>query len=512
MGRDKVIIFDTTLRDGEQAPGAALDSESKLEIAQQLARLGVDVIEAGFAVSSPEDFEAVRLISSQVKGPIICSLSRCVQKDIDAARDALSSAKSKRIHLFIATSPIHMEYKLRKRPEEVLEIAVSAVKYARRFFDDIQFSPEDASRSESDFLYKIIEEVIKAGATTINIPDTVGYAVPEQFSQLISKILDNVPNISQAIISVHCHNDLGLAVANSLSAVKSGARQVECTINGIGERAGNAAMEEIVMALKVRNDYFDLETSINTKEIVRTSRLVSRLTGFVVAPNKAVVGKNAFRHESGIHQDGVLKFRQTYEIMSPEDVGWERNELVLGRHSGRHALWDRLKSLGFDFSSEEIDKIFEEFKKLASRKKEIFDEDLIALVESSMRVEVGRWKLNGIEVSIPKEGLPSAKVYVEYGGKEMVAQSYGDGPVDACYKAIDKLTGIQGKLLSYNIQAITSGKDAQGEASITVEFEGGRVVSAHGSSTDIVEASVKAYLDAVNKVVRKVCGEKESGV
>ncbi len=506
---DKVRIFDTTLRDGEQAPGAALSAQGKLEIARQLVRLGVDIIEAGFPVSSPEDFRSVSLIAKEIKGTVICGLSRCVQKDIDAAKDSLSPAERKRIHLFIATSPIHMEFKLKKSPQEVLSIAVDAVKYARRFFDDIQFSPEDASRSDPDFLYKVIEEVIKAGVTTINIPDTVGYAVPDQFAELIKSILNNVPNINKAVISVHCHNDLGLAVANSLAAIKVGARQVECTINGIGERAGNAALEEIVMALRVRKDFYGVETSVNSKEIIRASRLVSRLTGFVVAPNKAIVGKNAFRHESGIHQDGVLKFRQTYEIMSPEDVGLDKNELVLGKHSGRHALSERLKQLGFELSAEELDKVFVEFKKLADKKKEVFDEDLIALVESAMRIDVERWQLVGVEVNIPMGGLPKARVVLRQGESEYSAESEGDGPVDACYKAIDKITNCPGVLLNYNIQAVTSGKDALGEASITVDFGEGRVINSHGSSTDIVEASVRAYVNAVNKLsVLKVSKEK----
>ncbi len=508
---DKVRIFDTTLRDGEQAPGAALDSEGKLEIARHLVRLGVDIIEAGFPISSPEDFRSVNLIAKEIKGATICGLSRCVQKDIDAVKDALFPAKRKRIHLFIATSPIHMEFKLKKSPEDVLSIAIEAIKYARQFFDDIQFSPEDASRSEPEFLYRVIEEVIKAGATTINIPDTVGYAVPEQFANLIKGILDHVPNINKAVISVHCHNDLGLAVANSLAAVKAGARQVECTINGIGERAGNAALEEIVMALKVRKDFYRVDTNINTKEIIRASRLVSRLTGFVVAPNKAIVGKNAFRHESGIHQDGVLKYRQTYEIMAPEDVGLDKNELVLGKHSGRHALGERLKQLGFDLSNEELEQVFVEFKKLADKKKEVFDEDLIALVESTMRIDVEKWQLVGIEVNIPMDGLPKAKVILRHGKEEVSAESEGDGPVDACYKAIDKITGCPGVLLNYNIQAITSGKDALGEASITVDFGEGRIINAHGSSTDVVEASVKAYVNAINKLGIQTI-KKEKGV
>ncbi len=504
MNIDRVKIFDTTLRDGEQAPGAALDAQGKLEIAHQLARLGVDIIEAGFPVSSPEDFRSVNLVAKEVKGPVICGLSRCVKKDIDAVKDALSVTENRRIHVFIATSPIHMEYKLKKRPDEVLEIAVDAIKYARRFFDDIQFSPEDASRSEPEFLYRIIDAVIEAGATTINIPDTVGYAVPEQFAALIKGIFDNVANVEKAVISVHCHNDLGLAVANSLAAVKAGARQIECTINGIGERAGNAAMEELVMAMRVRKDYFGVDTSIDSREIMRASRLVSRLTGFVVAPNKAIVGKNAFRHESGIHQDGVLKFRQTYEIMSPEDIGLDKNELVLGKHSGRHALVDRLKRLGFNLSEEEVSKVFEEFKRLADKKKEVFDEDLVALVESTMRVDVEKWQLVGIEVNIPRQdGNPKATVVLSYGGREFSATSEGDGPVDACYKAVDKITKCPGRLLNYNIQAITSGKDALGEASITVDFGQDRVINSHGASTDIVEASVRAYVNAVNKLNRE---------
>ncbi len=499
---EKLRIFDTTLRDGEQAPGAALDRTGKIEIARQLERLGVDIIEAGFPISSPEDFESVKEVSSVVSSPVICGLSRCVEADIEACRDALSPAKRKRIHLFIATSPIHMEYKLRKSQDEVIQIAIDAVKYARRFFDDIQFSPEDASRSEPDFLYKVLEEVIRCGATTLNIPDTVGYAVPEQYAQLISGILNNVPNINNAIISVHCHNDLGMAVANSLAAVKAGARQVECTINGIGERAGNAAVEEIVMALRVRRDYFGVDTGVNAREIMRSSRLVSKLTGFVVAPNKAIVGKNAFRHESGIHQDGVLKHKMTYEIMSPKDIGIEEEDLVLGKHSGRHALSVRLKKLGFDLEGKDLDTVFESFKALADKKKEIFDDDLIALVENEMRMDVDKWQFVSMDVDVSTNKRPQAKVVLSYKGKEYEASSFGDGPVDACFKAIDKITNTPGKLVNYTIQAITSGKDAQGEAVISVEFKGGIVINSHTASTDIIEASVRAYLNAVNKVYK----------
>ncbi len=499
---DTLRIFDTTLRDGEQAPGAALDRAGKIEIARHLERLGVDIIEAGFPISSPEDFESVKQVSETVKGPVVCGLSRCLKQDIEACRDALMPAARKRIHLFIATSPIHMEYKLRKKPHEVMEYAIEAIKYATKFFDDVQFSPEDASRSEPEFLYKIIEAVIEAGATTINIPDTVGYAVPEQYASLISGILNNVSNINKAVISVHCHDDLGMAVANSLAAVKAGARQVECTINGMGERAGNAAMEEIVMALRTRKDYFNIDTNINTMEIMRASRLVSKLTGFVVAPNKSIVGRNAFRHESGIHQDGVLKHKMTYEIMSPQDVGIEEEDLVLGKHSGRHALSVRLKKLGLDMEGADLDKIFEAFKALADKKKEIFDDDLIAIVENEMRLDVDKWQFVSMETCVATDSEPKASVVLLYKGKQFSASSSGDGPVDACFKAVDKITRVPGKLLSYTIQAITSGKDAQGEVSLSVEFEEGIVINSHAASTDIIEASLRAYLNAVNKVYK----------
>ncbi|UCB57102.1 MAG: 2-isopropylmalate synthase, partial [Candidatus Omnitrophota bacterium] len=383
---DKIIIFDTTLRDGEQSPGASLDTQKKLEIARQLVRLGVDVIEAGFPISSPGDFSAVKMVAKQIKGPVICALARAIKKDIDSARRALSGARRKRIHVFLATSKIHMKYKLKKAKEEILRQAFDSVKYARKFVRDVEFSPEDASRTEKDFLFRVIEEAIKAGATTINIPDTVGYAIPDEFGQLIKEIRENVPNINKAVLSVHCHNDLGLGVANSLAAVANGAGQIECTVNGLGERAGNASLEEIVMALRTRSDFLSKTTNIKTEELYKTSRLVSKLTGIIVQPNKAIVGQNAFRHEAGIHQDGILKKRATYEIMRPEDIGLDTSGgLVLGKHSGRHAFSERLKKLGFHLTSSQIDKLFfRRFKKLADKKKEIFDDDLITIVEEEI--------------------------------------------------------------------------------------------------------------------------------
>ncbi|MGC8852985.1 MAG: 2-isopropylmalate synthase, partial [Hydrogenobacter sp.] len=428
---DKVYIFDTTLRDGEQAPGFSMTADEKLQMAHQLAKLGVDIIEAGFAAASKGDFESVRLIASEIDGPVICSLARALEKDIELAGEALKPAKRKRIHTFIATSEIHMKYKLRMSPEEVLERAQKAVRFARNFTDDVEFSCEDATRSQRDFLYKVIETAIKAGATVINIPDTVGYALPEEFAQLIEDIKNNVPNIDKAIISVHCHDDLGMAVANSLMAVKHGARQVECTINGIGERAGNAALEEIVMAIKVRKDFFgDLYTEINTKELYKTSRLLCRITGSFVQPNKAVVGDNAFAHESGIHQHGVLANPLTYEIMSPEDVGFPSTRIVLGKHSGRHALKRRLSDLGFQLSDQEIEKVFEKFKALADKKKEVYDEDLEALIyEEFMKIdEEEPIKIKHYQVQTGENILPTATVVLTFNGEERTATSTGNGP------------------------------------------------------------------------------------
>ncbi len=495
---DKVLIFDTTLRDGEQAPGASMNQREKMEVAVALDRLGVDIIEAGFPVISKGDFESVQAIAKKIKNSSIAGLARSVKKDIDAAYEALKSAKRPRIHVFLATSKIHMEHKLRKTPDEIVQIAVDAVKLARQYVDDVEFSPEDASRSDKTFLYRVLESVIKAGARTVNIPDTVGYAVPEQYGRLIADIRNNVPNINKAVISVHCHDDLGLAVINSLTAVKNGARQVECTINGIGERAGNASMEEIVMALKTRQDYFGCTTGIRTSEICRTSRLVSKYTGFAVAPNKAIVGANAFRHESGIHQDGVLKEPTTYEIMRPVDVGFTGLGLVLGKHSGRHALKSRLKQLGIDLNEDQLGKAFERFKDLSDKKKEVFDEDLIAIVEDEVQEIKDIWTLESLVVTSGTHIKPQVEVKLKSGGKIFAKAASGDGPIDACYLAVDEITGLSGKLLNYGIQSVTQGQDAQGEVRVRVNFDGQKHTGI-GASTDVIEASVKAYLNAVNK-------------
>ncbi len=497
---EKIIIFDTTLRDGEQAPGAALSATEKLEIAHALSELGVDVMEAGFPVSSKGDFAAVQAIAKSIKGPVICGLARAIEKDINAAYQAVRFSKNPRIHIFLATSKIHMQYKLKKAEDEILRLAVLSVKYAKKYCQDIEFSPEDATRSEREFLFKVVEAVIDAGATTVNIPDTVGYTEPVEYGSLIKAIKENVPNIDEAVISVHGHNDLGLAVANSLEAIKNGARQVECTINGIGERAGNASLEEIVMAVKTRKDIFGaLDTGIVTKHIYKVSRLVSKLTGFAVPPNKAIVGGNAFRHESGIHQDGVLKERSTYEIIRPEDVGFTGTGLVLGKHSGRHALSERLKELGFRLTSGQLDKINERFKELADKKKNIFDDDLISVVEDETKVVKPVWVFESFEINSGTKISPAASVVLKYKNKMIQAKSSGDGPVDACFKAIDKATGIKGELQDYRIEAVTKGKDALGEVSLKLKVKG-KVVTARGSSTDIIESSVRAYINALNKI------------
>lgn len=499
---EKILIFDTTLRDGEQSPGASLEAYEKLEIAKQLARLNVGIIEAGFPVSSPGDLEAVRLIAQKIKGPIICALARCLKKDIDAAGDALRPARRKRIHLFLATSKIHMRYKLRKPEDEIIRLAVENIKYARRFSDDIEYSPEDATRTEKEFLYRVIEETIGAGATTINIADTVGYAIPEEFGELIYDIRNNVPNIEKATISVHCHNDLGLAVSNSLAGIKNGARQVECTVNGIGERAGNASLEEIVMAIKTRDDFFGLSTDIATEEIYKTSRLVSKLTGLVVQPNKAVVGQNAFAHEAGIHQDGILKRRTTYEIMRPEEVGLSESKLVLGKHSGRHAFQDRLKRLGYSLSASEVDRAFEQFKNLADRKKFIYDEDLGTIVEEEFAEAPETWRFVSLHIVSGTQILPTATIKLRLKAGSFIQTASGDGPVDACCKAIDKITKMKGDLVDYSIQAVTKGKDAFGEVTLRVKSKG-KVVIGKAASTDVIEASAKAYLNAINKLINK---------
>jgi len=498
--KDKVLIFDTTLRDGEQAPGASMNQEEKLEIAYGLEQLGVDIIEAGFPVISKGDFDAVRAVAKQIKGSTVCGLARSLKKDIDAAHDALKGAKKKRIHVFLATSKIHMKHKLKKSQEEILKMAVDAVKYAKTKMPDIEFSPEDASRSERSFLYKILEEVIKAGAKTVNIPDTVGYSIPAEYGGLIADIKNNVPNINKAIISGHCHDDLGVGVANSLEAVCNGARQVECTVNGIGERAGNASMEEIVMALKTRSDIYGCSTNIKTTEICRVSRLVSKYTGFVVPPNKAIVGGNAFRHEAGIHQDGILKERSTYEIMRPEDVGFVGTGLVLGKHSGRHAFKERLKILGINLKASELDIAFIRFKSIADKKKNVFDEDLIAIVEDEVKVIEEAWHFISLVAHSGTDIKPDVEMILKSNGKIYRQVSSGDGPIDACYKAIDGITKLKGELLDYAIHSVTRGKDALGEVMVKVKIDKKSVI-AYGTSTDILEASAKAYINAVNKIL-----------
>ncbi|MCW9024933.1 MAG: 2-isopropylmalate synthase [Gammaproteobacteria bacterium] len=500
---DQLIIFDTTLRDGEQSPGASMTMDEKVRIAKALERMKVNVIEAGFPIASPGDFEAVKAVADVIKDSTICGLARALDKDIERAGEALKNANSGRIHTFIATSPIHMQMKLRMEPDQVLEQAVAAVKKARQFTDNVEFSPEDAGRSDLDFLCRVLEAVIDAGAGTVNIPDTVGYNVPEQFGTLIHNLREKVPNSDKAIFSVHCHNDLGLAVANSLSAVMNGARQVECTINGLGERAGNAALEEIVMAVKTRQDIFQCNVDhIDTTQIMKASRLVSSITGFAVQPNKAIVGANAFAHESGIHQDGVLKNRETYEIMRAEDVGLTTNRMVLGKHSGRNAFRTRLSELGIEFKSEsELNDAFARFKKLADKKHEIFDDDLQALVtEASVEATNERMRLVALKVCSETGETPNASVTIELDGVEQEGSSEGGGPVDAALKAIEKMIGSNTELLLYSVNNITSGTDSQGEVTVRLE-KGGRIVNGLGADTDIVIASAKAYINALNKIM-----------
>jgi 2-isopropylmalate synthase len=498
---DRLIIFDTTLRDGEQSPGAAMTREEKLRIAKQLERLRVDVIEAGFAASSNGDFEAIRSIAAAVRESTVCSLARANERDIGRAAEALANAKSRRIHTFIATSALHMEKKLRMSAEQVLEQARQAVRLARRYTDDVEFSAEDGSRSELDFLCRVIEAAIAEGATTINIPDTVGYAVPEQYGQLLRMLRERVPNSGRAVWSVHCHNDLGMAVANSLAGVLNGVRQVECTINGLGERAGNTSLEEVVMAVKTRRDVFGLEVGIDTTQIVASSKLVSNITGFPVQPNKAVVGANAFAHASGIHQDGVLKARQTYEIMNAEDVGWTTNRIVLGKLSGRTAFRQRVHELGIPIETEEeLAAAFARFKELADRKAEIFDEDIQALFsDEAVAPHNEYFRLISLSQRSQTGVRPHARVVFRMGTEEFDAQSEGDGPVDASLKAIESRVNSGSELLLYSVNAITTGTEAQGEVTVRLA-RAGRIVNGTGSDPDIIAASVKAYINALNKL------------
>jgi len=498
---NKVLIFDTTLRDGEQCPGASMGLREKLEVARQLARLKVDIIEAGFPIASPGDFEAVKAVAEQVKGPIVAGLARCLERDIVRAAEAVAPAGKKgRIHVFLATSAIHRQFKLRKAKEEIVKQAVAGVEMAKKYVQDVQFSPEDASRTEPEFLAEVCKAVIEAGATTVNIPDTVGYAVPEQFGALIGYLHEHVPGIDNVTVHVHCHNDLGLAVANSLAAVKNGARGIECTINGLGERAGNCSLEEVVMAMRTRNDFYNLDTGVHTREIFRASRLVSQLTGMVVQRNKAIVGANAFAHESGIHQDGMLKERTTYEIMKPEDVGISGTELVLGKHSGRHAFTNHLHKLGFRLNPQELGKAYEAFIELADKKKTIYDDDLVAIVQQQMTETPPVYTLQYLHVSTGTDTVPTATVRLRHQDKDVQDAACGDGPVDATLRTIDRICHVQGRLLDFALQAITKGKDALGEVSIRVDF-GDHTVNGKASSTDIVEAAAKAYLNCVNRYV-----------
>lgn len=500
MSKEQLLIFDTTLRDGEQSPGAAMTREEKLRIARQLERMRVDIIEAGFPAASAGDFESVKAIAEVIKDSTVCGLARANEKDIGRAGEAIKPAARGRIHTFIATSPIHMKMKLRMEPEQVLEQAVKAVQWARQYTDDVEFSPEDAGRSDADFLCRVLEAVIKAGAKTLNIPDTVGYNIPQVWGELFKTLRERVPNSDQAIWSTHCHNDLGLAVANSLSAVLNGARQVECTINGLGERAGNAAVEEIVMAVRTRKDLFPVETNVDISQIVPASRLVSQITGYVVQPNKAIVGANAFAHESGIHQDGVLKHRETYEIMRAEDVGWNTNRLSLGKLSGRNAFKTKLAELGIELASEEaLNVAFTRFKELADKKREIFDEDLQALVSDEMPPEVEHFKLVSSRFHSETGEQPRAELTLSVGGAEKQAQSTGSGPVDAAFLAIESVVGSGSDLLLYSVNAITTGTDAQGEVTVRLSKDG-RIVNGQGADTDIIVASAKAYLNALNKL------------
>jgi 2-isopropylmalate synthase len=518
---NRVWIFDTTLRDGEQSPGASLNHVEKLEMARALAALGVDIIEAGFPIASQGDFEAVRAIAMEIAGASVCGLARCNDRDIERAGEAVRHAQRPRIHVFLATSAIHREHKLRMSKTQIIERAVHGVRLAKSFCSDIEFSPEDAARTELDFLCEVVEAAIEAGATTVNIPDTVGYATPRQYGQVIATLRQRVKNIGQAVISTHCHDDLGLAVANSLAGVEAGARQVECTINGIGERAGNAALEEIVMALKVREDYFGLHTNIKTERLYPTSRLLTALTGLAVQRNKAIVGRNAFAHESGIHQDGMLKEKSTYEIMRPEAVGVPKTDLVLGKHSGRHALRDRVGELGFQLGEDQLNQLFDDFKALADKKKEVYDEDIVVLIEQRMDDVPAQWQLVGLHTCAGLNVLPTATVQIKRPDGEIVQDAaIGTGPVDAIFKAVERVTGVRANLREFVVRSVSQGKDAQGEVTLELEVEAeDRSYRGRAASTDIVEASALAYVNAVNAIatraqrglVRDVVGRPGAG-
>ncbi len=499
---NRIIIFDTTLRDGEQSPGVSLNIDDKLQIGRQLEKLGVDVLEAGFPVTSPGDFEGVRTLARELRGVQVTALARAVKKDIDTAWEAIKEGENPRIHTFLATSDIHLKYKLKKSREEVLELAGEAVKYASKYTSNVEFSAEDASRSDLDFLCKVFERVIDCGATTVNFPDTVGYAIPWDFARMIKYVMEHTPNIHKAVLSIHCHNDLGLATANVLSAINEGARQVECTINGIGERAGNTAMEEVVMAIKTRHDCLPYETKINTRHIAATSKLVSMLTGMVVQPNKAIVGANAFAHESGIHQDGVLKERTTYEIMNPKDIGLSSSSIVLGKHSGRHALKAKLEEMGYQLKDDEVTRVYERFKVLADKKKEVFPEDLEAIVAEEILRIPEKYKLTYLHVAGGSGIRPTATVALEIDGREEMAVSVGAGPIDAAFNAVSKIVKTKSKLLRFTVNSITGGTDAQGEVTVRLQ-EGDKVVTGQGADPDIITASVRAYLAALNRLAYK---------
>ncbi|HEU4529884.1 MAG TPA: 2-isopropylmalate synthase [Steroidobacteraceae bacterium] len=497
---DRVLIFDTTLRDGEQSPGCSMTLPEKLRVARALAELGVDIVEAGFPAASRGDFEAVQAIAREIEGPVIAGLARCNREDIERAHKAIADAARPRLHVFLATSAIHRQHKLNMAKEEIVRTAVEGVKIARGLCEDVEFSPEDAARTEPEFLAEVVAAVVAAGATTVNIPDTVGYTVPEEFGQLFRYLREHVPGIERTVLSVHCHDDLGMAVANSLSAVLAGARQIECTINGIGERAGNCSLEEVVMALKTRESYFRLSTGIDTTRLYPTSRLVSSITGMPIPRNKAVIGENAFAHESGIHQHGMLRHHSTYEIMRPQDVGLSRTHLVLGKHSGRHAFRERVRELGFELDEAELNRVFEEFKALADKKKELFDGDIEALVLRAEGVSSGPWSLSSLDTQARSDTNAQAVVELEHSdGRRVCEKASGDGPVDASFKAIERATGYQVKLSKFEVRSVSEGEDAQGEALVYVEYNG-RAYRGQSLSTNIVESSARAFLEVINRI------------